>query len=209
MTERRLHRKKEIEARRNETWTQINNYFNSCSARCKRFNDWSRMKPAARVFSLPPFDGDFSDSIPEVDAERLEETELKLKNVVKELTDIEEEAESLKVTGTEIIAQISFLEQTMSHADGEISSWIIKSRRILFVRFTRDKLRHQLFLSFEKLSYFHTLISTIFPVEICNKILTREEGDELKAIILGGQSIIQVFIDLNRQRNHEIVNMFQ
>lgn len=167
------------------------------------------MKPASHVFSLPPYDGDFSDSKTDVDAKKLQDTEIKLRNVIKELTNIEEEAESLKQTGNEIIAQISFLKETMLDANGKISSWLIKSRRMQFVRFTRDKLRHQVFLSFEKLSYFYTLLSNICPTEICNKVLTRDESDELKAVVLGGQSIIQIFIDLNRQRNYEIVNMFQ
>ena len=191
LTERRLHTKREIEARRNETWSQINNYFNSCSMRCKRFNEWSKIKPASRVFSLPPYDGDFSQESMVVDQRKLQE------------------AEVLKGAGNEIVVQISFLKETSSDLNSKMSSWMIKSRRLQFVRFTRDKLRHQVFLSFEKLSYFHELLSDICPQTVYENILNDEEGNEFKAVVQGGQNIIQIFLDLNRHRNYEIVNMFQ
>lgn len=209
LTERRIHRKREIESRRNETWTQINNYFNSCSARCKIFNDWSKIKTIPRVFSLPPYDGDFHEDKIGVDPRKLQETEIELRNLIKELTRIEEEAEVLKTNGNKLATQITFLKQFMSDATGKMSSWQIKSRRMQFVRFTRDKLRHQVFLSFEKLSYFCSVLSNIDPSNYCEGILTDEESEEFKAVIEGGRHIFQTFIDLNRQRNYEIVNMFQ
>lgn len=209
LTERRIHRKREIEARRNETWTQINNYFNSCSAQCKLFTDWSKIKPIPRVYSLPPYDGDFGDSQLKVDHRKLQEVEVKLRNLIKELTRIEEEAEVLKTKGNKIVAQISFSKEFLSEAAGKMSSWQIKSRRMQFVRFTRDKLRHQVFLSFEKLSYFYTILSDICPLNVCEEILSTEVSEEFKAVIKGGQNIIQTFLELNRQRNYEIVNMFQ
>lgn len=199
-----------MEARRNETWSQINNYFNSCSMRCKRFNEWSKIKPASRVFSLPPYDGDFSqEGSSAVDERKLQGAEIKLRNIIKELTQIEENAEVLKGAGNEIVFQISILKEVSSDLKCKISSWMIKSRRLKFVRFTRDKLRHQVFLSFEKLSYFHTLLSDICPQTVYQQILDEDEGDEFRAVVQGGQNIIQIFIDLNRQRNYEIVNMFQ
>ena len=209
LTERRLHRKREIEARRNETWTQINNYFNSCSARCKRFDEWSKIKPTTRVLSLPPYDIDLEDDKATVDQMKLQETSLKLRNLIKELTKIEEEAENLKMSGNRVVSQISFMKQSLSDATDRMSAWIIKSRRVQFVRFTRDKLRHQVFLSFEKLSYFHTLLFGVCRPEICDMILTKDESEELKEVISGAENIIQTFINLNRQRNYEIVNMFQ
>jgi hypothetical protein len=143
----------------------------------------------------------------EDDQERLEQARLSLREMMADVLKGEEEAENLRQIEGWMMSTIKEVKEAQLSLEVKVENWVLREKRLAFTRSARDRLRSKAFLVLEQLHYYKITIQCLSEEEVYSQ-LTPEEAAELEAVVGGALKIINMYIEINNQRNSEFLSLY-
>lgn len=212
LTEKRISRKHEREARNRQEWDQHNKYFKNCSARVKLLNDWQHRSPKP-LCSIPPFDCDLEaykrrayDST-ELD-QRFVEVADQLKSAIESVNQVERHAVTLKDYGESLIACLDEVRHIKTTLQRQLKSMESKWKKIFQSKVARDRLMHLAFFVLDRLDCFSEALVSLKTCLYEYDIFDASEETELESVVEPTDNLLRNMTTLNNNRLSEFSASF-
>ena len=224
LTEKLLSQKREKDALREETWKSASNYFSKCNIQNAIHRKWQNDKSLIKyqkdkkVITDPPYDTEPRKTRPKSGRSKKEEKDVReeynqaFRTMAKQLDGyykLQHEFKQLQKTEQQITSQLIDLKEIDQLLSERQDFWKIKEKRLDYLRFGRDKLRQKAFLLFDQLDYYKSIVESIKNIHIGREFLPVCEAAQVAEVTENVIKIIDMFIQLNTQRNYEFQLLFE
>ncbi|XP_054168073.1 cilia- and flagella-associated protein 53-like [Oppia nitens] len=227
LMEKRISARRERDEQRHRQSLQNSQYFNRRSAETQVFSKWKNNqslirhpRPLVNGSTQPPYDVDVETT--EELRERmklkirsnkdLEKKYLKAQQKLKEFMKlfIELNVNDLKLEKYQkvLVSHLNELKTIKIRFDDKKEFFDLKDTHLACIRFSRVKLRRKCFEIDKHLRFHKSCVQSIQCLDDCRDILTNEELSQLSEVMGRAVKILDMYIDVNHQRNNEFQLMY-
>lgn len=133
----------------------------------------------------------------------------KLKEFVDKFKDLDQKYSRLETKQNNLFFQLTEMKEIKNNFEEKKIYFVMISKGVENTRFCRDKLRKKVFQIIDQLNYYKLVVKKIEFLKNSKGIVTKEELNELTEVIDRALKILNMYIDLNENRNTEFQLMFE
>jgi hypothetical protein len=218
LTEKNISSKRERESQQHQKCVDNNQYYVKCENDSKLFDKWNQNKSLVKYHlksTKPPFDvieHKFDSKNIRLNKEierKYIESNKKLSQMMNEFKKLDENYFKLEKSRNILISQLNEIQNIKKSIYEKQEFCELKEKRLLYIRFGREKLSKKVFLILDQLIYYKIGVQSIQDLNIKNELLSAEESNQISEVIDKALKIIEMYIQLNQNRNTEFQLMFE
>lgn len=218
LTEKNISSKRERESQQHQKSLNNNQYYVKCDNESKLFDRWNQNKTLVNYHlksTKPPFDTieDKFDSknirLNEEIERKYIESNKKLSQMINEFKKLNENYIKLEKSRNILISQLNEIQNIKKSIYEKKEFCELKEKRLLYIRLGRDKLRKKVFIIFDQLISFKIGVQSIQDLNMRNELLSAEESNQISEVIDKALKIIEMYIQLNENRNTEFQLLYE
>ena len=222
LTEKNISSRREREEQRHRQYVSNSQYFDKRMAETQVFHKWADNQSLVKhpkqlpILSLrPPYDTTEQKPIPGLDIRLNKEFQKKYSKAKQKLTqfmhkfkELDKNEIKLEKRQNIFVFQIKELRKIQNRVEEKKQFYDFSSKQLSQIRFNRNKLRKKAFHVIETLSYYKISVKKIQVLKD-SEVLKEEEMIQLTEVIERALKILEMYIDLNHNRNNEFQIMFE
>ncbi len=218
LTEKNISSKRERESQQHQKCVDNNQYYVKCDNDSKLFDKWNQNKTLVKYdkrSTIPPFDtieSKFDSKNIRLNKEierKYIESNKKLSQMMNEFKKLNENYSKLEKSRNILISQLNEIQNIQKSIYEKKEFCELKEKRLFYIRFGKEKLRKKVFVICDQLICYKVGVQSIQDLNIGNELLSAEESNQISEVIDKALKIIEMYIQLNQNRNSEFQLMYE